>query len=402
VPELFEAQVRRTPQNTAVAHGTDTLTYAELNTRANRLAHWLTGQGAGPETLVALLLPRSPDLVVAILAVLKTGAAYVPIDPEYPADRITTILHDAQPVLTLDTTTLPTDLTTHPDTNPTTTLTPHNTAYVIYTSGSTGRPKGVLIPHTNIARLFTATQHWFHFGPHDTWTLFHSYAFDFSVWELWGALLHGGRLIIVPFDTSRSPTHFLTLLAEEKVTILNQTPSAFYQLMQADHDHPHPRPQLSLRHVIFGGEALDLPRLTTWYHHHPDTHPVLVNMYGITETTVHVSHAPLTHQTTAHATASTIGQTIPDLRAYILDNALRPVPPGTPGELYIAGNGLARGYLNRPALTAERFPADPYGPAGTRMYRTGDIAQWTPHGTLEFVGRADHQVKIRGFRIELG
>jgi len=351
VPELFEAQVRRTPDNTAVAYGTDTLTYAELNTRANQMAHWLIEQGAGPETFVALVLPRSLDLVIAILAVLKTGAAYVPIDPGYPTDRITTILTDAEPLITLDTTHPPPDLTTYPHTNPTdnhrtTPLTPHNTAYIIYTSGSTGRPKGVLVPHTNIARLFTATHHWYDFGEHDTWTLFHSFAFDFSVWELWGALLHGGRLIVVPFDITRSPTQFLTLLAEEHVTVLNQTPSAFYQLMQTDHDHPTPRPQLALRYVIFGGEALDLQRLNTWYQHHPDTTPVLVNMYGITETTVHVSYAPLTQDTTRQATTSTIGETIPDLRAYILDQALRPVPPGHPGELYIAGNGLEIGLVN--------------------------------------------------------
>ncbi|WP_433893424.1 amino acid adenylation domain-containing protein [Streptomyces sp. CA-111067] len=410
VPELFEAQVRRSPRSTAVAFGAETLSYAELNARANRLAHWLIARGAGPETFVALVLPRSADLVVAVLAVLKSGAAYVPVDPDYPADRISTILSDAEPTLTLDHTILSHlggELDGCPDTDPTdaqrtSPLSAAHPAYVIFTSGSTGRPKGVVVPHQNVARLFGATDHWFGFGEQDVWTLFHSFAFDFSVWELWGALLHGGRLVVVPYDTSRSPEEFLRLLARERVTVLNQTPSAFYQLMQADKDHLELSAQLALKYVVFGGEALDLARLGDWYARHADTAPALVNMYGITETTVHVSYAPLDRAAAAASTASTIGQAIPDLRAYVLDHALRPVPPGTAGELYVAGNGLARGYLGRPDLTAHRFPADPHGRPGTRMYRTGDVARWTADGVLEFVGRADTQVKIRGFRIELG
>ncbi|MDI5967959.1 amino acid adenylation domain-containing protein [Streptomyces sp. SL13] len=407
VPELFEAQVRRSPDRTAAVFGTDTLSYGELNARANRLAHWLIEKGAGPEQYVALVLPRSLDLVVAVLAVLKSGAAYVPVDSGHPADRIAMILQDTAPVLTLDRAGWPTDLAGRPDTDPTDAdrtapLTPAGTAYVIFTSGSTGRPKGVLVPHRNVARLFSATDHWFHFGPDDVWTLFHSFAFDFSVWELWGALLHGGRLVVVPFDTSRSPAQLLALLVREKVTVLNQTPSAFYQLIEADHEQPELGRQLALRHVVFGGEALDLRRLDAWYARHDDTGPVLVNMYGITETTVHVSHAPLSRAVTRDAVASSIGRTIPDLRGYVLDNALRLVPPGSAGELYVAGNGLARGYLNRPGLTAHRFTADPFGAPGSRMYRTGDVVRWTVDGALEFIGRADDQVKIRGFRIELG
>ncbi|MCZ4123115.1 amino acid adenylation domain-containing protein [Streptomyces sp. H39-S7] len=415
IVELFEAQVGRSPESVAVAFGAEAVSYGELNGRANRLARWLIGQGVGPERLVGLVLPRSVDLVVAVLAVLKAGAAYVPVDPDYPADRIAVILGDAAPALVLDTTTFAADLSAystadiHGDerTGP---LRGGSAAYVIYTSGSTGRPKGVVVPHHNVVRLFSSTEGWFGFGPDDVWTLFHSFAFDFSVWELWGALLHGGRLVVVPFAVSRSPEEFLRLLVTESVTVLNQTPSAFYQLMQADREAPEIGRDLALRYVVFGGEALDLWRLTDWYDRHPHNAPTLINMYGITETTVHVSYMPLHPDLTqtegdggnGGSTASVIGQPLRDLGAYVLDGALRLTPPGTAGELYVTGAGLARGYLDRAALTAERFVADPYGPAGTRMYRTGDVAQWTADGVLEFVGRADDQVKIRGFRIELG
>ncbi|SNT64754.1 nonribosomal peptide synthetase DhbF, partial [Streptosporangium subroseum] len=235
----------------------------------------------------------------------------------------------------------------------------------------------------------------------DAWTWFHSFAFDFSVWELWGALLHGGRLVVVPFPVSRSPEDFLRLLVRERVTVLNQTPSAFYQLIQADGDNPQMRRELALRTVIFGGEALDSGRLEAWYARHADNAPRLVNMYGITETTVHVTYAPLTAQDTSR-TGSVIGRGIPDLRVYVLDRGLQPAPVGVPGEMYVSGAGLARGYLDRFGLTAERFVADPYGGPGERMYRTGDLARWNTDGELEYLGRADDQVKIRGFRIELG
>ncbi|MEU4116198.1 amino acid adenylation domain-containing protein [Kitasatospora sp. NPDC028055] len=421
VPELFAAQAARTPQAVAVVDREERIDYAELDARANRLARLLADRGVGPERLVALALPRSVELVVAVLAVLKAGGAYVPIDPDYPADRIAYTLADSAPALLLTTTAaaerlpdpqLPLLLLDTPGTAaelartpagpPTPTLGPDHPAYVIYTSGSTGRPKGVVIPHRNVARLFAATDHWFAPGPEDVWTLFHSYAFDFSVWELWGALLHGGRLVVVPFDTSRSPREFLELLVRERVTFLNQTPSAFYQLMQVDQEEPELGARLALRRVVFGGEALDLARLEPWYRRHAEDAPLLVNMYGITETTVHVSYRPLDAATAAGQSRSLIGAGIPDLRLYLLDSRLRPVPAGVPGELYVAGAGLARGYLGRPALTAERFVADPYGAPGTRMYRTGDLARWTASGELDYLGRIDAQVKIRGFRIELG
>ncbi|MFF2549305.1 amino acid adenylation domain-containing protein, partial [Kitasatospora sp. NPDC058063] len=419
VPELFAAQAARTPEAVAVTHRDTELTYRELDARANRLAHLLVERGVGPEDFVALALSRSADLVVAVLAVLKAGAAYVPLDPEYPADRLAYTLADAQPALlltdaatdvpagdtarvVLDAPGVLAELAARPDTAPVTALRPEHPAYVIYTSGSTGRPKGVVIPHQNVVRLFGATERFFHFGPQDVWTLFHSYAFDFSVWELWGPLLHGGRLVVVPYSVSRSPEEFLRLLAEQRVTVLNQTPSAFYQLMQADRENPELRRELALKYVVFGGEALDLWRLADWYERHDDRAPVLVNMYGITETTVHVSHLALDAPSAAAGPGSMIGGAIPDLRIQILDGGLRPVAPGVAGEIYVGGAGLARGYLGRPGPTAERFIADPYGPPGARMYRTGDVARWTETGGLEFAGRADDQVKIRGFRIELG
>ncbi|HEY0556713.1 MAG TPA: amino acid adenylation domain-containing protein, partial [Thermoanaerobaculia bacterium] len=277
-------------------------------------------------------------------------------------------------------------------------LDPSLPAYVIYTSGSTGRPKGVVVTHANVHRLFTATDWWFGFGADDVWTLFHSYAFDFSVWEIWGALLHGGRLVVVPFWESRSPEDFLRLLAAERVTVLNQTPSAFRQLLRADEALPA---DLSLRWVIFGGEALEPASLAPWFARHGDEEPRLINMYGITETTVHVTYRPV--RAADLAAGSLIGEPIPDLAVHLLDRSLQLVPVGTPGEIHVGGAGLALGYLGRPALTAERFVPDPFASEpGVRLYRSGDLARRLANGDLEYLGRIDHQVKIRGFRIELG
>ncbi|WP_440671053.1 non-ribosomal peptide synthetase DhbF [Bacillus subtilis] len=427
LPEQFEKQAALRPDAIAVVYENQELSYAELNERANRLARMMISEGVGPEQFVALALPRSLEMAVGLLAVLKAGAAYLPLDPDYPADRIAFMLKDAQPAfimtntkaanhippvenvpkIVLDDPELAEKLNTYPAGNPknkdrTQPLSPLNTAYVIYTSGSTGVPKGVMIPHQNVTRLFAATEHWFRFSSGDIWTMFHSYAFDFSVWEIWGPLLHGGRLVIVPHHVSRSPEAFMRLLVKEGVTVLNQTPSAFYQFMQAEREQPDLGQALSLRYVIFGGEALELSRLEDWYNRHPENRPQLINMYGITETTVHVSYIELERSMAALRANSLIGCGIPDLGVYVLDERLQPVPPGVAGELYVSGAGLERGYLGRPGLTSERFIADPFGPPGTRMYRTGDVARLRADGSLDYVGRADHQVKIRGFRIELG
>ncbi|MBB4226171.1 non-ribosomal peptide synthetase, partial [Variovorax guangxiensis] len=391
LPTLFEQHAARTPEATALVFEDASLTYAELNARANQLAHHLIAQGVGPEGFVAIALPRSLELIVSLLAVLKTGAAYLPLDVDYPKDRLAFMLEDAAPACTItDTATstlLPSDahalvMLDHPATSdvlarasradPTDAqrrhpLRPTHPAYVIYTSGSTGRPKGVIIPQQNVVRLLDTTEDWFRFGQDDVWTMFHSHAFDFSVWEIWGALLRGGRLVVVPSTVSRSPAEFLRLLVRERVTILNQTPSAFHQLVQADAEHPELRAGLTLRRIIFGGEALELARLKDWYAKHDDDAPLLVNMYGITETTVHVSYAALNSALASGESNSLIGRGIPDLQVYVLDAALQPVPAGVPGELYIAGAGLARGYLHRPGLSAERFIANPFGSPGSRM-----------------------------------
>jgi amino acid adenylation domain-containing protein len=279
---------------------------------------------------------------------------------------------------------------------------PDNLAYVIYTSGSTGKPKGVLITHHNVVRLFQSTESWFHFASSDVWTLFHSCAFDFSVWEIWGALLHGGKLIIVPSPISRAPDELARLIEAQGVTVLNQTPSAFRQLM------PHLLSVASpagaaLRYVIFGGEALELQSLRPWFERFGDQPPKFINMYGITETTVHVTYQPITRALVESASASIIGTPLPDLSVYILDAQRRLQPIGVAGEIYVGGAGVARGYLKRPELTAERFIADPFsGDPKARLYRSGDLARWLSGGQLEYLGRIDDQIKIRGYRIELG
>ncbi len=419
LPELFHAQAARTPHAVAVSCGEVTLSYAELGERAERLAGYLTSLGAGPERLVAVAMERSADLVVVLLAVLKSGAGYLPVDPEYPAERISYMLGDARPVLlacdqatagrmpagdmpriVVDDPACAVAVASFPATRPqdqdrAVPPRPAHPAYVIYTSGSTGRPKGVVVQHRNVARLVAMTSGWVEAGPGDAWTLFHSYAFDFSVWEMWGALATGGRLVIVPYLVSRSAAEFRELLAAEQITVLSQTPAAFYQLMDTWGDGAG----LAVRYVIFGGEALDCARAARWARAVLDA-PVLVNMYGITETTVHVTGHVV--DTAAQDSPSVIGTPIPDLAVFVLDENLRLVPPGAGGELYVAGAGVARGYLNRPGLTGERFVACPSGAAGERMYRTGDLARWNSAGELEYLGRSDDQVKIRGFRIELG
>ncbi|WLA02847.1 non-ribosomal peptide synthase/polyketide synthase [Xanthomonas translucens] len=418
LPVVFEQQVARTPQAIALVDGERELSYAELDTRANRLAHHLIAHGVGPEDRVALFLQRGSDLVVAILAVLKSGAAYLPMDPAYPAERLAFMLDDAQPRLLLAHRELAAALPTNariaivwldaeadawaqqPAHAPQRTdLLPQHPAYVIYTSGSTGTPKGVVVAHAQVVRLLHATRACVAPTAEDVWTLFHSCAFDFSVWELWGALAHGGRLVVVPQHTARDPAAFHALLCQQRVSVLNQTPSAFQALLDAQR---HSDLQHNLRLVIFGGEALQPATLAPWFAQHGQR-TALLNMYGITETTVHVTAHALTAQDAQRPGHSPIGVPLADLRAYVLAADGQCLPIGVAGELHVAGAGLARGYLGRPGLTAERFVPDPFAEHhGERMYKTGDLARWRADGSLEYLGRNDEQVKLRGFRIELG
>ncbi|MCZ4521276.1 non-ribosomal peptide synthase/polyketide synthase [Rhodococcus ruber] len=427
--DLLDAAAARHPDGVAVRFGDSSMTYAEFDAHANRLARVLISHGVGPESLVAVALPRSAELVVALVAVIKAGGGYLPVDPSYPLDRVEYMLDDARPTTVLlsgsDRVELPSDVESRTgaalldidtldlssvsgdpvtDEDRTTPLRPGNVAYVIYTSGSTGRPKGVMIPHRNVVRLLDNTDSVYGFGTDDVWTMFHSYAFDFSVWELWGPLLYGGTLVVVDYFTSRSPEAFHRLLVDEQVTVLNQTPSAFYQLSEADRTTAADHGELALRYVIFGGEALEQRRLTGWFERHGHRSPQLVNMYGITETTVHVSYRAL-DAASVETSASVVGKPIAGLRVFVLDSRLHPVPVGVPGEMYVAGGQLARGYLGRRELTSVRFVANPFSSGaddGSLLYRTGDLAQWNAAGELEYLGRSDDQVKVRGFRIELG
>ncbi|MFF9984441.1 amino acid adenylation domain-containing protein [Streptomyces erythrochromogenes] len=411
---LFERAADAYGDRPAVSDPDGTLDYAELDRRANRLAHTLLARGVRPGDRVGLLLERTAAVPAAILAVLKTGAAYVPVDLAAPADRAALVFGDTAvslvltdrpdrapdgPWQTLDLAADAAEIAAHPAARPPATGRPGDIAYLIFTSGSTGRPKGVAVAHEHVSRLLDSGRDHFGFGPDTVWTLFHSYAFDWTVWELWGALLHGARLVVVPHLTSRSPDEFAGLLDEEGVTHLCLTPSALRQLEPALRRHPRALPDL--RWIMLGGEALDPGVVQRWHDLDPLPPARLCNLYGITETTVHVTVHDVA-EGGAGFERSLVGEAMPHLTARVLDDWLRPSPPGAPGELYIGGGSLAHGYWGRPGLTAGRFVADPYGPPGARLYRTGDVARRLPDGGLEYVGRADFQVKLRGFRIELG
>ncbi len=417
IQEIFEDQVRRTPESIALVYLDQRVTYAELNKRANRVAHLLRDDGVGKDSLVGLYLDRSLEVVVALLAILKAGGAYMPLDPDYPQERLEFILDDTRLGLVVTRESLRSRLGKTGlklvcvdgvfdegdpalEQNLVNGNQPEDLAYVIYTSGSTGEPKGVMVTHRNVVRLFKSTENWFGFGPQDVWTMFHSYAFDFSVWEMWGALFYGGRLVVVPQQVTRSPEALYRLVGDEKVTVLCQVPYVFYQFIKED-EKSVGTSLPDLRFVIFGGEALNFDRLGSWYAWHDEQQPRLVNMYGITETTVHVTYRPLRSADARGSIGSMIGVPLPDLIVRVLDDNMQPVPVGELGEMYVGGAGLARGYLNRPDLNQSRFISDPFA-ANERLYRTGDLVRVTTGGDMEYMGRQDDQVKIRGFRIEPG
>ncbi|MCY0935887.1 non-ribosomal peptide synthetase [Streptomyces sp. H34-S4] len=424
--ELFDAAADRDPAATAVTQcaldgTTRSLTYGELADAKNELAAALRAAGVRPGRRVAVAVPRTIEQVIALVAIVSAGGAYVPLDMAYPDGRLEYVLADAAPQVVLvdrgqrerftallERAGVSARVLVQGDELPEEAaesaadeVSRHDPAYVIYTSGSTGKPKGVVVPHSSVVALLANTQPDMDFGPDDVWVQFHSYSFDFAVWELWGALVHGGELLVPDYGLTRSPVDFHRLVRERSVTVLNQTPSAFYQFIEADRRAGEPLP--ALRRVIFGGEALDLGRLRGWVERHGAASPELVNMYGITETTVHVTHRVLTEEDFGPGDeVSPIGGPIPGLATYLLDDRLRPVQPGRVGAIYVAGDQVSLGYLGRPGLTAGRFVANPFAGDGSRMYHTGDLARRTLDGELEFTGRADDQVQLKGFRIELG
>jgi amino acid adenylation domain-containing protein len=413
----FERHAAAAPEAVALVLGADRLTYGELNSRADRLARRLRALGVGPEVPVGLSMGRSLDLMVGMLAILKAGGAYVPLEPNYPDQRLESIIATARlgiivagaaeslrlaaagrQIVRPDVETP--EPAASPDAPVASGTSLDSLAYVLFTSGSTGEPKGVAITHRNVARLFTMVQPNFGFGPNDAVCLFHSYAFDVSVFEIWAAWLYGGTLVLVPSDVTRSPPEMLELLRREKVTVLCQTPSAFKPLVDAD--GLAGSPPLALRYVVLAGEALDTQSIAPWFEHRGDVAPRLINMYGPTETTIYMTYHEMTKADLGKAIGP-LGKPVRDTPVRILDRDRQLLPVGAIGEIHIGGPSLARGYVNRPDLTAERFIADPFDPSGkARLYRTGDLARFLSDGSIEYHGRIDHQVKVRGgYRVEL-
>ena len=410
IHDLIAARARTHPRTPAVSDGSRRMCYAELDARADLLARGLRALGVRDGEHVGTCLERSSNLVTALLGILKAGAAYVPMDPGYPGERLSYTVRDAGIAVVIAVPgEFPADdgvrvitpgelaeLGAGSQPGPSaSTVAPADPAYVIYTSGSTGRPKGVVVPHVNVVSLVEATRDEYQLGQADVWTLFHSSAFDFSVWEIWGCLLTGGQLVVVPFWVSRTPDEFRALLAAEKVTVLSQTPSAFGQLLTAECAEPA---TLAVRLIVFGGEPLDARMLLPWFDRYPESRCRVVNMFGITETTVHVTAETLTRRHALERSRS-VGRPLPGWHVYVMDAEHRMVPPGVAGEICVGGAGVALGYLNRPELTSERFVPDPH--TGQLMYRSGDKGRLCPDGRLEHLGRLDSQVKVRGFRIEL-
>ena len=410
---VFSARARQFPERTAVSDEHQALSYAQLDAVSSRLATRLRREGVQDGMLVGMCVERGVELVIALLGILKAGAAYVPIDPLYPCKRVEHIVRDSGisrvicsrgvdnvsasdslSLLRLDDL-LAGDQDDAPQAIDSTAATAP--AYVIYTSGSTGEPKGVLVAHGNVLRLLESTQPLYAFDHTDVWSMFHSIGFDFSVWEIWGALAYGGHVAVVPYALSRSPEAFHAWLADQGVTVLSQTPSAFRGLDEADRQA---KTALALRYLVFGGEALPATLLRHWVERHGDAQPALINMYGITEGTVHTTYKRVTGADLETSAMVSIGTPLQGTRLHLLDANRLAVADGEAGELYIEGPGVACGYLNRPELSAERFVVLPGNSA--RAYKTGDLMQLGADGEYRYVGRSDDQLKIRGFRIEPG
>ncbi len=407
LPARFDEVAWATPDAVALSHGAHELTYLELQRRADRVAGALVERGVRAEAIVGLHLERSLDFVVALLGVLKAGAAYLPLDPQLPSSRLRGFLADADAAGVIDATGeslvdsgVPcwalTTCEAHEPLSVAVDVSPQQLAYVLFTSGSTGRPKGVAVSHANVARLFRESGELFAYDARQRWSVFHSFSFDFSVWELWGALLHGGTAVLASSDLARDSQAFARWLREERITMLSQTPSAFAALLDAV-DAQATWPDLAT--VVFGGEALDFRMLRSWFERHGDDHPRMINMYGITETTVHVTFREVLVDDVGGP--SFVGHALPDLELYVLDDALCPVPFGVAGEIYVGGAGVARGYVGQAGLTASRFVPHPFAAdPGERLYRSGDRGRLAANGDLEYLGRADQQVQVRGFRVE--
>ena len=409
VADVFEEQADKYPDNIAIESEDEKISYKDLNIRANVLSHYLIDQGIGQDKVVGLLIERSIDMIIAILAIIKAGGGYLPIDPESPKGRVKVMLDDCQATIAITTKKLvhlfPNEI--HKiiidqvkigspiKVNPKVKRSVDSLSYVIYTSGTTGKPKGVMVENRNLMSLFFNEEFYFDFGTNDVWTMFHRYSFDFSVWEMYGALLFGGKLIIVSQQDSLDPAAFLEILKTKKVTVLNQTPTAFSHLIQQELEAREI--ELKLRYVIFGGEALNPKILKPWYKRYPETR--LINMFGITETTIHVTFKEITFEDILSGN-SNIGRPLPAVSNYILDPDLNMVPQGFSGELYVGGMGVSRGYMNNPKLTDEKFIKDPFRKGG-RMYKTGDLVKIRENGDLEYLRRIDGYIQLKGFRIEL-
>jgi amino acid adenylation domain-containing protein len=411
LPDAFRLVAQRYPQNMAVSDGTRSLTYSQLDAESERFAAGLHAYGVRPRDYVGLIIDRSVQTPIAILGTLKAGCAYVPLDPTYPAQwlryvtndsRLTTLVSDDIRVLNYmsNVEVIPFDgIYNSKGTRPMgAEVELDSPAYVIYTSGSTGEPKGCVISHRNVLSLMQNTLPLFDFRSTDRWTVFHSFSFDFSVWELWGALLTGAAALCVS-DEALAAEDLLELLLQERVTVLSQVPSAFRAFARIY--AASAGPALDLRYVFFGGESVDMDVIQSFRTLAAAKAPAIVNMYGITEATVHCTIKFITDADYDSEMKSPIGRPLPHVAISIRDDQMRPVPFGEVGEMYVGGDGVALGYLNRPKLTAERFPTLDTAQGPRRFYRTGDLARETPLG-LNYVGRNDEQVKIRGYRIELG